>query len=153
MLLILFTLLQDPRPGALTITAPDQPAVTLSPADLAKLPRKTLRVTTEGGGQQEYAGIPLSEVLKLAKLPLGPDVRGRTLAVQVMIATTADGQRAVYALAELDPSFTETVPLLADRLNGKPLPPDEGPWRLIPPHDKRRARSLRQVINLQVKKL
>ncbi len=65
--------------------------------------------------------------------------------------TARDGYRAVYALAELDAAFTEAVVLLADRRDGQPLSSEEGPFRLVLPHEKRAARWVRQVIRLGVK--
>ena len=40
--------------------------------------------------------------------------------------------------------------LLADRVDGKPLPASEAPWRLIIPGDQRPARSARQVVTVRV---
>ena len=57
----------------------------------------------------------------------------------------------MFALAELASGFTDDVVLLADRRDGHPLGPDEGPLRLAVPHDKRQARWVRQVKSLTVK--
>jgi hypothetical protein len=44
-----------------------------------------------------------------------------------------DGYRAVFSLAELDPELTDRIVLLADTKDGQPLPPREGPLRIIVP--------------------
>lgn len=56
-----------------------------------------------------------------------------------------DGARAVYALAEVEPSFCDKLILLADKRDGQSLNVDEGPFRMVIPSDKRHVRWLRQV--------
>ena len=58
--------------------------------------------------------------------------------------------RAVFALAEFDPDFTDRVILLADRRDGHPLSSKEGPFRIVVPGEKRHARWVREVIALDV---
>ena len=67
-----------------------------------------------------------------------------------VVVEAADGYRAVFALAELDPAFTDRVILLADRRDGKPLSTREGPFQIIVPGEKKHARWVRQVIRLKV---
>ncbi|MFO0893059.1 MAG: molybdopterin-dependent oxidoreductase, partial [Isosphaeraceae bacterium] len=62
----------------------------------------------------------------------------------------ADGYRAVFALPELDPDFTDRPVLLADRRDGRPLPGKDGPLQVIVPSDKRHSRWVRQVVALRV---
>jgi DMSO/TMAO reductase YedYZ molybdopterin-dependent catalytic subunit len=88
-------------------------------------------------------------VLKLARAPLRDTLRGPHMS-KYLLAQAADDYRAVFALAELAPGFTDAVVLLADRRDGRPLGPDEGPLRLVVPHDKRQARWVRQVKSLTV---
>lgn len=61
-----------------------------------------------------------------------------------------DGYQAVFALAELDPAFREKQVLLVDRMNGKPLGPATGPWRLVVAEEKRGARWVRQITRISV---
>ena len=67
-----------------------------------------------------------------------------------VVVEAADGYRAVFALAELDPEFTDRVILLADRRDDKPLPGQAGPFQIIVPGEKKHARWVRQVIRLKV---
>jgi hypothetical protein len=62
----------------------------------------------------------------------------------------ADGYRAVFALAEVDPSMTDQIVLVADRRDGKPLEDSLGPYRLIVPRDKLHSRWVRQVAKISV---
>ena len=64
--------------------------------------------------------------------------------------TGADGQSAVLALVEIDPSFSKRVVLLADRRNGKALDAAEGPWRAFIPDDLRHARWVRGLVAVEV---
>jgi hypothetical protein len=47
---------------------------------------------------------------------------------------------------------TDHVILLADTKDGQPLPPREGPFRIVVPGEKRPARWVRQVTALEVRK-
>jgi len=153
-LLTLLLSFQGTNSPALTITFGDPvQEVKLTKEALAKLPRRTIKVTEGNGKDAEYEGVALDEVLKLAKVPMGNELRGRTFAQMVVIADASDGGRAVYALAEVEPSFSDKLILLADKCDGKALSTDDGPYRMILPSDKRHARWLRQLKGLTVKKL
>ncbi len=76
-------------------------------------------------------------------------MRGKALASYVL-AEAKDGYQVVFSLAELDPVFTESQILLADKADGKPLTGALGPFRLIAPKDKRGARSVRMLTRLDV---
>ena len=122
---------------------------------LRRLPRAEVRVADhrEAGKELTYAGVPLVEVLRAAGLVLDPGMAGirQTVSASVLVEA-ADGYRAVFALAELDPALTDRVILLADTRDGQPLGPGEGPLRLVVPGDKRPARAVRQVVMITVRK-
>lgn len=153
-LLTLLLSFQGTNSPALTVSFGDPvQEVKLSKEALAKLPRKTVKVTEGNGKEAEYEGIALDEVLKLARVPMGNELRGRAFAQMVVIADASDDGRAVYSLAEVEPSFSDKLIILADKRDGQALNADEGPYRMIVPGDKRHARWLRQVKGLVVKKL
>jgi DMSO/TMAO reductase YedYZ molybdopterin-dependent catalytic subunit len=139
--------------------APDSPVLEvagaaaplkLTPDLLHRLPRKQISLpATEHGGAASFEGVRLRDILSEAKVPAGTDIRGPILS-WVVIVDAADGYRAVFALAELDPAFTERLVLLADTRDGKPLPPNEAPLRLVLPDEKRPARWVRQVTHITV---
>jgi len=58
--------------------------------------------------------------------------------------------RAVIALPELDPAFTDKLVVLAFLREGKPLSEKEGPFRIVIPDEKRMARWVRQVTTLKI---
>ena len=108
--------------GSITIRVAGQTLV-LSPSELEKVTRHDHRVEAD-----TLLGVKLWDLLQLAKAP-SPNASGRQRAVMYLKLTGADGQSAVVALVEIDPSFSKRVALVTDRRNGKVLDAAEGPWR------------------------
>ncbi|MEP6938397.1 MAG: hypothetical protein ABI846_01435 [Rudaea sp.] len=79
----------------------------------------------------------------------GDALRGKHLALYVS-ATAADGERAVFALAELDPGFRTEVPIVTARCNGHALDAKDGQLRVIAPGERRPTRWVRQLTALDV---
>lgn len=152
--LMLLMLLQAPAAPVLTVTFGDPATkVELTTATLAKLPRKTQSLPGSDGNPASYSGYLLSDVLKAAKVPMGSEVRGRGVAPLAVVMESSDGAKAVFALAEVEPSFSDKLILLADQREGATLSQDEGPLRAIVPSDKRHARWLRGVVKITIKKV
>jgi DMSO/TMAO reductase YedYZ molybdopterin-dependent catalytic subunit len=122
----------------------------LSAADFARLPRRTVRAKDHDGREATFEGVTLYEVLQRAGVPFGERLRGKNLATYLLVEA-ADGYRAVFALPELDPAFTDRIILLADRRDGQPLSSQEGRLRIVVPDEKRPARWVRQVVSLMIK--
>ena len=123
--------------------------LSLSQDQLAKLPRQTVRAKGHDGVEAQFEGVPVIEILAKAGVATGQALRGPAMA-QYVIVEAADGYRAAFAVAELDPAFTDRVTLLADRRDGKPLSTQSGPLQIIVPGEKKHARWVRQVITLKV---
>lgn len=138
-------------PTLVTVAGEVAKPLKLSADDLKKFPRKTVRAKDHAGKEAEYEGIELSEILKLAGVKQGEQLRGKELALFLVVGA-ADGYRAVFALAELDPDFTDRSVILADRRDGKPLKDEEGTVRIVVPGEKRQARWVRQVTSLTIKR-
>jgi DMSO/TMAO reductase YedYZ molybdopterin-dependent catalytic subunit len=119
--------------------------------DFAALPRHEVRARDRDGTEVSFAGVALVDLLRLAGVPLGADLRGSNMAIYLLIEAT-DGYRAVFALPELDPAFTDRMVLLADHRDGQPLAAAEGPLRLVVPGEKRYARWARQVVSCTVRR-
>jgi DMSO/TMAO reductase YedYZ molybdopterin-dependent catalytic subunit len=133
----------------LTIAGDVSTPLTLTPADLKSLPRTTVTVHQEDGTTVTYEGVLVGELLKRAGAPLGRDLSGQALATYVL-ATASDGYRVVYSIGELDPAMTADEIIVADTIDGKSLFDYQGPLRIVAPHDKRGARSVRMVERLDV---
>lgn len=125
-------------------------SLNLSAEDLERMPRQTVEARDHDGRLVRFTGVTLTQILKAAGAPLGEKLRGPLLS-RVLLVQAADGYRAVFALPELDPAFTDSVVLLADRRDGQSLAAGEGPLRLVVAHEKRQARWVRQVKVLTVK--
>jgi hypothetical protein len=115
---------QDAQP-LLQVTGDVKQAVTLTADDLAKMPRASIR-TTSNGIDTVYEGVWVHEVLKRAGVPQGAELRVKALASYVL-ADAQDGYQVVFSLGELDPAFIDNQILLADTANGKPLFGAQGP--------------------------
>jgi DMSO/TMAO reductase YedYZ molybdopterin-dependent catalytic subunit len=120
----------------------------LDAAALQKLPRRAFDAT-ERGRSAHWEGVALADVLGDAGVPLGEALRGKSLSLYVVVSA-ADGYRAVYSLAELDPAMRDGNVILADRRDGQPLDAKEGPFRIVAKDEKRPARWVRQVTAIDV---
>ena len=138
--------------ASLTISGDLPSPVTLTQADLDKMPQETATVTDQDGAQVRYEGVPLREVLKRAGAPFGKQLRGKTLASYV-VAKAHDGYQVVFTLAEMDPDFANESILVASKRDGKPLFGYQGPLRLVCANDKAGARSVRMLETLEVVRL
>ncbi len=134
-----------------TVHVGDRPEITIKAEDLAKMPRHSV-TATEHGTAVAYEGVYLHDVLARAGAPFGKELRGKALSTYVL-ATGRDGYAVVYTLTEMDPEFSESDLLVADKSKGEPLPVNQGPLRIVAPHDKKPARSLRMLDRIDVVQL
>ena len=67
-----------------------------------------------------------------------------------LVVEAADGYRAVFALPELDPEFTDRVILWPIAAMARLSPDREGPLQIVVPGEKRHARWVRQVVVLRI---
>ena len=123
----------------------------LSPADFSKLPSRSVRAKDHGGVESTFEGVPLIDILERAGVKFGDGLRGKSLALYLVVEAS-DGYRAVFALPELDPAYTDRLVILADRRDGKKLSDAEGPLRIVVPAEKRQARWVRKVSALIIKR-
>src|SRR3984885_12292458 len=138
-------------PSSIQVTGAVKQPLTLSPEDLARMPRASVK-TTSNGMETVYEGVWLHDVLKRAGVPQGSELRGKAL-TNYVLASAQDGYQVVFSLAELDPAFIDNQILLADTANGKPLFGAQGRFRLVVPKDKPGARSARMLTKLEVVQL
>ncbi len=110
---------------------------------LAGMARQTL-AWTDHGKPRSCEGVWLTDLLARAGAPVGDNVRGAALSTLV-VAEAADSYRVVYTLGETDTKLGAARLLVADRCEGRALPDDEGPLRIIAPDESRGARSVRQL--------
>jgi DMSO/TMAO reductase YedYZ molybdopterin-dependent catalytic subunit len=142
---------RQPAPGSeLRVLGAVQTPLTLTAADLKRMPRKTLTVTNPHSQKKEsYEGVALEEILRKAGAPNGQQMRGPAMATYVL-AEASDNYRVVFSLAELDSGIVESEIIVADTLDGAPLSEKEGPFKIVAPHEKRPARWVRMVTTITV---
>jgi DMSO/TMAO reductase YedYZ molybdopterin-dependent catalytic subunit len=132
----------------LTLHGLDGRTRTLSAAQIAAMPRRTAILTPEGGGApRRFEGPALSDLVQSVGAPAGSALRGPALA-DIVVVRGADGYRAAFALAELDPGMRNETVILADTVDGGPLPASQAPFRLVAEGDGRQARSVRMVVDV-----
>jgi DMSO/TMAO reductase YedYZ molybdopterin-dependent catalytic subunit len=124
------------------------PVLTLTLDDLAKMPR-TKASMNEDKHTNTYEGVPVYEILKRAGQPFGKQMRNAQL-LRYAIFRAHDGYRALFALPEFDPGFTSARAFVADRMDGKPLPSNRGPLRLIIPGEKDGARGVYMLERIEI---
>lgn len=132
-----------------TYSAP-KPAV-LTAADLKAIPHTTLTIhNSHTNADETYSGVRLADLLAKIGAPLGNDLHGKALALYI-VATGSDGYKAVLALGEVDPSFHPGEVVVADAMDGRPLDAHNGPLKLVVTEDKRPARSVRNLVAIELK--
>ena len=129
----------------------DANPVLLDAKTLAELPRQRA-VLQDHGRPANYEGVLLHDVLVRSGVDFGNGLRGKQLSTYVT-GIGSDGYIVVYALADFDPSITNSAIILADKRDGKPLDSNEGPLRIVVPQDKRAARSVRLLKEIDVVQL
>jgi hypothetical protein len=112
------------------------------------------------GAEHTFNCVPLVSVLKGAGVQTdfvmqpGVDPKKKNIEMRrVVIVTGSDGYTVVFSLAELLPSVGNRTVWLALDEDGKPLPENEGPSRLIVPDDKMPARSVHQLASIDVEEI
>jgi len=122
----------------------------LTSADISKMNRVTVNLKDKDGKDHPYTGVPVLDILNMAGVTTGKQLRGENL-TKYMMAKCADGYKVLFSLAELDTTFTSKMAILANELEGKPLPAGRGPFRLIMPGEGKPARSCFQVTEFVIK--
>lgn len=119
-------------------------------ATLQSYPHQTVTILDHHTNAKEtYSGVPLMELLAHLGVPHGKELMGKALGNYV-VATGSDGYKSVVALGEIDPEFHPGMVLVADAMDGKPLG-KAGPFRLVVSEDKRPARSVRNLVRVEVR--
>lgn len=135
-------------PDGLPVAIPDAVSVPLDAATRGALPRQRVEAVAHGKTLR-CEGVALTALLQASgALPREP-LRGSHLARRVELRAR-DGYRVTFALADFDPELGAVRAVVVDRCDGRPLPADDGPLRLIVPAEKRPARWIRQLVAIDV---
>lgn len=140
-----------PAKAVLEVGGEVERPIKLAAADLAAMPRQSVRAKDHKGVESTWEGVAVNDLLTKAGARVGEKLRGGALA-DYLVVEASDGYRAVFALAEIDPAFTDRTILLADRRDGRPMTEPEGPLRIVVPGEKKHARWVRQVTKLTLRR-
>ena len=123
--------------------------LTIGPAELQQYKQTTVTRKDKDGKAHIYSGVIVSEILTKAGVTLGADLHGKNL-VKYLLVEASDGYQVLFTLAELDKGFTDRTIILADKVDGQPLAPADGPFRIIVQDEKKPARCIKQVTAMKV---
>src|SRR5262245_13502470 len=147
---------QSGEPSIIVAGRIESRRLTVTAADLGKLPKKTVRIKTDHG-VTTFEGVAIQDVLELAGVLFGKKLQGARLVAFVVIEGAPpslqdlnsqippDDYRALFSLPEVDRDFNKEQPMLAITQDGKPLRPEDGPYRVVAPHDANHIRWIRDV--------
>jgi hypothetical protein len=124
---------------------------TLNAADFSALPHKTITFyNVHTKADETYSGVPLSQLLASFGVPTGDKLRGKAMS-DYIVATGSDGYKVVLSIAETDPAFHPGDVIIADSMDGKPIDAKDGPFRLVVTEDKRPARSVHNLVSIELR--
>lgn len=138
-------------PASLEVRGPDGSVRTLGAAQLQTLPRVSGAASAHGN-DFTFEGHDVRDVLRLAGVTPVDSLRSGQLR-RVLVFVGADGYSALIALSDLDASIGGRRAILVDREDGRALPADRGPRRIIIEGDRRPSRWVRQVVRIEVRDL
>lgn len=124
--------------------------MTLTATDLSKMKRVDAVMKDRDGKENNYSGVSVYDILKLAGVTMDKELHGENLSKYLMVRA-GDGYEVLFSLAELDPNFTDRVIILADQIDGKPLPLTKGLFRIIVPGEKKPARCIFEVTHFIIR--
>ncbi|HLK25775.1 MAG TPA: molybdopterin-dependent oxidoreductase [Caulobacteraceae bacterium] len=133
---------------SILVKGPHDTTATVTEADLRGMSRAS--VTIPYGQKATYTGALVSDILATVGAPSDKRLHGAPVN-QILIVTGSDGFTTVLAIAEVEKSFKTQPVILADEENGKPLPPKEGPFRLIVGGELKPARSVFDVTAIELR--
>jgi hypothetical protein len=132
---------------AVEVTNASGKSIRISEALLKQLARRKIEAKDSKGKTTVYEGVVLATLLEKAGIKLDKELRGPRLA-NYLLVEAKDGYRVVFALPEVDPTMSDNLILFADTKDGKALDDNEGPFRIVVPHEKHQSRWVRQVTRI-----
>jgi len=137
--------------ASLRVVLADGTARSFGVAELRQLPLQTAEARVREGAPFAVAGVSVTALLKAAGLDLSKNLGGAQVVGHALVARGADGYRAVFGLADVDPHFGKP-PLLVLWANadGSPLRERDGPIQLVASGENRPGRWVRQLVSLEV---
>jgi hypothetical protein len=147
-------LAQSSEPALLRVVLADGRAREFTRAELERLPAENAPARLRGNAPFSVGGVSVTTLLRIAGVDLSANLGGGQVVGHALIARAADGYRAVFGLAEVDPHFGHAL-VMVNWVNadGTALPARVSPLQLITTGESRPGRWVRQLISLEVKAL
>jgi hypothetical protein len=138
------------QPSTSLVLTVDGKATTLSVADLAAMPQKTVTVHNEHTKTDEtYTGVLLGDLLAKYGFPVDMTTHRRMLR-SYLLAEGMDKYWVLYSVTEIEGSEHNGIVMVATSLGGKPLGED-GQFKLVDSEDKKPQRWVRNLSAITVK--
>lgn len=135
----------------LRVRLADGSSVAFARTDLEKLSSESAVATLPDRASFSVTGVSVTVLLRAAGMDLSANLGSSAVVTRVLVARAADGYRAVFGLAEVDPHFGHAPMIVVwKRADGSALPPRSGPFELVHTGDGRAARWVRQLQSLEV---
>jgi len=147
LILVIFSSLAFAQKPQLTYSDETGKSIQINPTSFNQI---LIRAIGHDNKEHEYSGVLLSDILTQAGTLLGERSKKQTISRYVLLKAK-DNYQCIFALAEIDPLFTSNKIILADKIDGKPLSAENGPFQLIAPFEKKHGRWIRQVISIEVR--
>ncbi|MBS0030278.1 molybdopterin-dependent oxidoreductase [Chitinophaga sp. 22321] len=122
----------------------------LTAADIGRMKNVEVTAADRDGKEHRYSGVPVYEILQQAGVTLGAQLRGENMS-KYLLVKSGDGYEVLFSLPELDSTFASRVIILADKMDGQPLPAGKGPFRIVVPGEKKPARWIWEVRSMTVR--
>lgn len=145
----LVTKAQNQKEAVVKVTGEVTSPLNINNAELHKFTQTTVIRKDRDNKDHSYTGVLLGDILQKAGATLGAELKGENL-TKYLSVEASDGYQVVFALAELDKGYTDRMIILADQMDGKPLPAADGPFRIIVQDEKKPARCIKQVTSLRI---
>jgi DMSO/TMAO reductase YedYZ molybdopterin-dependent catalytic subunit len=149
LLLVAITTFGQTKEASVKISGEVTTPMEIKLADMQQLQQTQVSRKDKDGKDHMYTGVLLSAILQRAGATMGKDLKGENLTKYATVEAS-DGYQVVFALAELDKDFTDRQIILATQIDGKPLAPADGPFRIIVQDEKKPARCIKQVTGIKV---
>ena len=133
----------------LTVGGKVEHPLNLTRGDLDKYSRQSVKAKSRDGKEHIYEGVAVGALLLKAGVKFGESLHMEA-AASYLLAEAADGYRVVFALPEFDSPPNDRLILIADRVDGTPLPTATGPLQMVVSGDKGHGRWVRQLKSLTI---
>ena len=148
LILPLISIAQTKEP-VIKVTGEVATPLTIAMQDLQAYKQTIVNRKDKEGKDHIYKGVLINDILQKAGATLGENLKGLNL-TKYVLAEASDGYKVTFALTELDKAFTDRAIIITTNVDGKALPTNEGPFRIIVQDEKKPARCIRQLISLNV---